>query len=71
MNRTMYLVGLTGVVVCIIALGLSLAEKAPDRAHDGDMLQSGGGLLRSDVVVGEPMEASLGVIPLDAAAGGR
>jgi hypothetical protein len=69
MNRTMYLVGLTGVVVCIIALGLSFAEKAPDMAHDGDKLQSG--LLRSDVVEGEPMEASLGVIPLDAAAGGR
>ena len=67
----MYLAGLTGIVGCIIALGLSLAERAPDRAHDGDMLQSGGGHLTSDMVVGEPMEASLGVIPLDAAAGVR
>ena len=71
MKRTMYLAGITGVVGCIIVFGLSLAEKAPDRTYDREVFQSGGGLLGSDGVVGEPMEASLGVIPLDATAGGR
>jgi hypothetical protein len=58
MKRTIYLTSVSGFVCCFIALGLTLAKRAP--ASDHEALQSVSDL---PVTVMDPLEASLAIVP--------